>query len=206
MQQEATRCFHPDRSQLMASPTQIGPDAHLDSRPPASMRFFALAIGAGLLFTLLAAVIFMHLPAARVPRSPALCLRALAFVVVAALAGTFGSWYYWKNSASPLRANPPASFASVALAGAAGWVWVPAIVLLSREDSPLTAVIATLAAALFSFALRKAIPSGDALHPSALIADAEPRLPLRRDAAQAAAPVPRIHPRRHPLSCRLRVL
>jgi hypothetical protein len=138
------------------------------------MRFFALAVAAGLLFCLLAAFTFLRFPDARMPTLTSLCLRAFAFVVVAAFAGTAGSWYYWKNSASPFSANPPVPFTLIALACAAGWVWVPAIVLLSREDSPFTAAVAILGATLLAFALRKAIPSDVALPPPAPIPDAEP--------------------------------
>jgi hypothetical protein len=123
------------------------------------MRFFAFSVAAGLLICLLAAFTFLRLPAAHAPTLTALSIRALAFVIIAALAGTAGSRYYWKNSASPFSANPPVPFARIAFACAIGWVWVPAVVLFSREDSPLTVFAAIVGAILLAFALRKAIPS-----------------------------------------------
>ena len=158
----------------MPSPTKIGLSVNPDPQQPGPMRFFAFAVSAGLLICLLAVFTFLRLPAAHLPTLTSLCLRALAFVVVAALAGTAGSWYYWKNSASPFSANPPLPFAIIALACAAGWVWVPATVLLSRQDSPFTAAVAVLGATLLAFALRKAIPSDVVLPPLAPIPDAEP--------------------------------
>jgi hypothetical protein len=136
------------------------------------MRFFAFSVAAGLLICLLAAFTFLRLPAAHMPTLTALSIRALAFVIIAALAGTAGSWYYWKNSASPFSANPSVPFARIALACAVGWVWVPAVVLFSREDSPLTVFAAIVAATLLAFALRKAIPSGAV--PQAAAAEIEP--------------------------------
>jgi hypothetical protein len=143
----------------MASPTQIGLSSHPARRQLSPMRFFAFSVAAGLLICLLAAFTFLRLPAAHAPTLTALSIRALAFVVIGALAGTAGSWYYWKNSASPFSANPPVPFTRIAFACAAGWVWVPAIVLFSREDSPFSVFAAIVAATLLAFALRKAIPS-----------------------------------------------
>ncbi len=112
----------------------------------------------GLLNALIAAFLFLHLPENHAPSLGSLIRRAVIFVVVGALAGTAGSWFYWRTSDSPFRANPPIPFHHFALVCAACWIWVPAFVLLSREDSPLTGPIAVLAAALLAFSLRKALP------------------------------------------------
>jgi hypothetical protein len=147
----------------MASPPQIGLSVPTDeARQLGLMRFFAFAVGAGLLICLLAAFTFLHLPAAHAPSLIALSIRALLFVVIAALAGTAGVWYYWRYSTSPYSVHSPIPFKFFVLCCAVGWVWVPAVVLLGREDSPLTASVAILGAAILAFALRTAIPSAAA--------------------------------------------
>lgn len=150
----------------MAAPTQIGLSTFpAISRQPGMMRFFAFLVAAGLLNTLIAAFFFLHLPADHSPTLTSLIVRATLFVLIGALAGTLGSWFYWRSSSSPFSANPPIPFPLFALSCAAGWVWVPAFVLLSREDSPLTGPIAIVAASLLAVALRQAVPSTAALHP-----------------------------------------
>jgi hypothetical protein len=143
----------------MASPTQIGISTYPAAPAQfAAARYFAFLVGAGLLNSLIAAFLFLHLPDAHTPTLTSLVVRASIFVLAGALAGTAGSWYYWRRPASPFLLNPPIPFHLFALSSAAGWIWVPAVVLLSREDSPLTCPIALLGAALLAFALRKVIP------------------------------------------------
>jgi hypothetical protein len=151
----------------MASPTQIGVSAY--PAAPAhfgATRYFAFLVGAGLLNSLIAAFLFLHLPDAHFPTITSLVLRASVFVIVGALAGTLGSWYYWRRPASPFLWNPPIPFHVFALTAAAGWVWVPAVVLLSREDSPVTCPVAVLAAAILAHALRTSTPAAVFLQPS----------------------------------------
>ena len=130
-------------------------------------RFFGFMVAAGLLNSLIAAFLFLHLPADPHPTLTSLVIRATIFVLIGALAGTIGVWFYWRRSSSPFSGNPPITLALFALSGAVCWLWVPAFVLLSREDSPLTGPIAILAAALLATSLRAAIPSTTVLHPSA---------------------------------------
>lgn len=151
----------------MASPTQIGISTY--AAAPArfgAARYFAFLVGAGLLNALIAAFLFLHLPDAHFPTLTSLALRASIFVLVGALAGTLGAWYYWRRPASPFLWNPPLPFHVFALAAAAGWVWAPAVVLLSREDSPLTCPIAVLGAAILAYALRTTTPASVFQRPS----------------------------------------
>jgi hypothetical protein len=143
----------------MASPTQISLATCPASVHPGTMRYFGFIVTAGLLNSLIAAFLFLRLPDAHAPSLTTLVVRASIFVFVGALAGTAGAWYYWRRPASPLLVDPPIPFRLFALSSAAGWVWVPAVVLLSREDSPLTCPVAVLGAALLAAALRQAIPS-----------------------------------------------
>lgn len=151
----------------MASPTQIGVSAY--PAAPAhfgAARSFAFVVGAGLLNSLIAAFFFLHLPDAHNPTLTSLIVRASIFVIVGALTGTIGAWYYWRRPASPFLWNPPIPFTVFALSAAAGWVWVPAVVLLSREDSPVTCPVAILAAAILAYALRTSTPAAVFLRPS----------------------------------------
>jgi hypothetical protein len=176
----------------MASPTQIGISTFPATQAQfGAARYVAFLVGAGLLNSLIAAFLFLRLPDAHTPTLTSLVVRASIFVVAGALAGTAGSWYYWRRPASPFLANPPIPFRLFAISSAAGWVWVPAVVLLSREDSPLTAPVAVLGAALLAFALRKVIPSADVLlHPQAAIPPIEER---ERFAATLHTPPRQLH-------------
>lgn len=142
----------------MAAPTQIGLSTYPATHPPLPAPFFTLLVAAGLLNTLIAAYFFLRLPADHHPSLTSLTLRAILYVLIGALAGTVGSWYYWRRPTSPFRNNPPIPFTLFAVACAAAWVFIPAVILFSRQDSPLTCVFSILAAALLAFALRKAIP------------------------------------------------
>lgn len=142
----------------MAAPTQIGLSTYPALRQPSHTRFFLFLTAAGLLNTLIAAFFFLRLPADHHPSLTYLTLRATLYVLIGALAGTLGSWFYWRRPASPFRLNPPIPFRHFALACASAWVWVPAIILFSRQDSPLTCVFSVLAAALLAAILRKLIP------------------------------------------------
>jgi len=142
----------------LAAPTQIGLSTFPATRPPLSAPFFTLLVLAGLLNTLIAAFFFLRLPADHHPSLTSLTIRAILYVLIGALAGTLGSWFYWRRNDSPFRRNPPIPFNLFALACASTWVFVPAIILFSRQDSPLTCAFSILAAALLAFALRKAIP------------------------------------------------
>jgi hypothetical protein len=137
------------------------------------MRFFGFLAFAGLLNTLIAAFFFLRLPADHHPSLASLSIRATLYVLIGTLAGSAGIWFYWKNSGSPFIVDPPTPLALFVLCCAIGWVWVPAFVLLSREDSPVTAPITILAAALLGTALRKVIPSRAVLNPESHTAPPE---------------------------------
>lgn len=119
-------------------------------------------VAAGLINALIASILLCHVPAAYAPSLEGLLLRALCYVVLAALAGVAGARFYWNRSTSTFRTHPPVPFTVFALTCATGWVWVPAAVLLSRQNSAASPVIATLAAALLAIGLRRVIPSGAA--------------------------------------------
>jgi hypothetical protein len=57
-----------------------------------------------------------------------------------------------------------------ALTGATGWVWIPALVLLYRQDSIAVAPIAAIGAAILAACLRKVMPSAAASLPHTALA------------------------------------
>jgi hypothetical protein len=143
----------------MASPTQIGiSTCQADSAQPSVTRFVGILVAAGLINASIAAYLLCPLPQSRYPSLTALFVRAFLYVAGAALAGMAGAWFYWTRPSNPFRASPPLSFRLFALTNAAAWVWVPAVVLLSAQDSPAAACVAVFAAALLAIGLRKAIP------------------------------------------------
>jgi hypothetical protein len=144
----------------MASPTQIGISTYqAGSGQPSVTRFIGILVAAGFINASIAAYLLCPLPQSHHPSLAALFFRAFLHVSGAALAGMAGAWVYWTRPANPFRASPPLSFGLFVLTNAAAWVWVPAVVLLSAQDSPAAACVAVFAAALLATGLRKAIRS-----------------------------------------------
>ncbi len=80
--------------------------------------------------------------------------RSLVYVVVGAVGGVAGTWLYWRNPSSPFRETAPLPFKFFALVCAAGWVWVPSMVIFSEELSLLTALMAMIGAFVLFSSLR----------------------------------------------------
>ena len=126
-----------------------------DGRTPATLlRFLVLA---GLVNALIVAVLLCRLPETHTPTLGNMLLRAAIYVALGALAGTAGAWIYWRRAVSS-GARLPVPFRLFALLCAAGWVWVPAIVLLAAQEAPAAAFVAALASGLLAVGLRRAIP------------------------------------------------
>ncbi|HET6170077.1 MAG TPA: hypothetical protein VFE01_07850 [Terracidiphilus sp.] len=122
-------------------------------------RFYGLVVTAGLVNFLIVAFLLCRLPTSPASSIAALTARALLYVFLTALGGIAGARYYWHRSSVPFAAYPPLSFSLFALANAAELVWVPAILLLSGQDSLASPVLAVIAAALLAAGLRKTIAS-----------------------------------------------
>jgi hypothetical protein len=138
---------------LADSPAMFQSDQN--GRSPATLvRFLVLA---GLVNALIVAVLLCRLPASHQPSLTGLLFRAAAYVVLGALAGTVGAWGYWRRAVSS-GARLPLPFRLFALLCAAGWVWVPAVVLLAAQDAPAAVAIAAVGAALLAVGLRRALP------------------------------------------------
>ncbi len=123
-------------------------------------RFVGFLVSAGLINASIAAILLCKLPDAHFPSLAALFVRASIYVAVACLAGLMGARFYWNRSSTPSNSDPPLSFSLFALANAAGWVWVPAVVILSSQDSLASPMLAGLGAAILAMGLRKIIPPG----------------------------------------------
>jgi hypothetical protein len=132
-------------------------------------RFITFLVTAGLINALIVAWLLCRLPASQAPSNLELLIRAILYVSIGALAGTFGSWFYWRRPASPFRTNPPIPFRLFALISAAAWVWIPSILLFSAQNSPVSSIIAIFAAALLATGLRRTLPPSPPLneYPSA---------------------------------------
>jgi len=149
----------------MASPTQATAFAlEADKRPIGIQTFAGYVALAGLGNAVIAAYLISDLPP-YAPTFRSLFLRALIYVAAAVLAGLGGARFYWIRSSTPFRFDPPLSFRLFALVDAAAWVWAPSIVLLSRRDSPASAALSALGAALLANGLRHILPPADSLDP-----------------------------------------
>jgi hypothetical protein len=119
-------------------------------------RFMVFMIGAGLLNGLIAGFLLCRLPESHTPTLNSLVGRAVIYVAIGALAGTAGIYLYWNGPSSPFRAAAPLPFSLFALTSAAGWVWVPAMVILSEQLTPATAFVAMIGAFVLASGLRRA--------------------------------------------------
>jgi hypothetical protein len=148
----------------MGSPSQAGIfPRKASSGQPGIARFTGYLVVAGLLNALIVAYLICYLPPAHAPTARSLFVRALIYVAVASLAGLAGERFYWNRSETPFETDPPLSFALFALACAAGWVWVPSVVLLSRQDSPASPALAAIGAAILAAGLRRVVPTASLL-------------------------------------------
>lgn len=121
--------------------------------------FLGFFVCAGLLNAAIVALLVCRLPATSGPSLLGTLTRAAVYVLLGASAGTLGAWFYWRRSASPFRLHAPLSFRLFALICAAGWVWVPAIILLSTQDSASAALLGGLLGCVIASGLRKSIPA-----------------------------------------------
>src|SRR5215469_2103679 len=93
--------------------------------------FIGFFVSAGLVNATIAALLVCRLPESHWFSISAVVLRATVYVVVGAAAGVAGAWFYWRRFSRSYRLRSHLSFGVFSLICAAGWVWVPAAVLLS---------------------------------------------------------------------------
>ncbi len=92
-------------------------------------------VAAGLMNALICGIVLCRLPESHAPSLSSLLLRAAIYVALGAVAGSAGAWVYWNNPASPYRDAAPIDFRLFALVSAAGWIWVPAAIVLYMSRS-----------------------------------------------------------------------
>jgi hypothetical protein len=119
-------------------------------------RFLVFVVSGGLLNALIVGILICRLPPAHTPSIGSLAARATIYVAVGAVAGMAGIYLYWNSPSSPFRAAPPLPFSLCALASAAGWIWVPSMVIFSEQLSADTALVGAIGAFLVAAALRHA--------------------------------------------------
>jgi hypothetical protein len=102
------------------------------------------------------------------PLSPTGAFRtALTYVSVAVLSGAANGRFFCR----PSGRNFSVSFGRLIIASAIGWVWVPSVVLLSRQRSLAGVPIAAMAAVVMAGCVRKTValqnsfPAHNVLHP-----------------------------------------
>jgi hypothetical protein len=142
---------------------QLGAEAHSDTlallqtvEPIALNRFFGFMVAAGLMNAMIGGFLLCRLPESHAPSIGSLLIRAACYVAVGVVGGVAGTWLYWRSPASPLRDSAPLPFTLFALVCAAGWVWVPAMAILSEQISPVTALVAMVGAFVLATGLRGA--------------------------------------------------
>ncbi len=118
-------------------------------------RFFAFVVTAGAMNAMISGFVLCRLPDAHFPILSSLLLRAACYVALGAVAGTAGAWIYWNNPASPFRDDAPVDFRLFALACAAAWIWIPALIILYEQVTALTAFVAAIAAFALATGLRR---------------------------------------------------
>jgi hypothetical protein len=124
----------------------------------AMKRFLAFMVAAGLVNSMIAALLLCRLPDSHSVDFSSLFQNALMFVAIGTLGGIVGSWLYWISFASPLRDGSRVPFWLFALTCAAGWVWVPAMMLFGEQVSAATAFVAMLGAFLLATGLKRQRP------------------------------------------------
>jgi hypothetical protein len=144
-------------------------EARYDSR--SVTRMFLFMVGTGLVNAMIAGVLLCRLPEAHDPSLSSVLARAVLYIAIGALAGIMGAYLYWHNPASSFRAHPPLPFPLFALVCAAGWIWIPAILLFYQQVSASSAGVAMIAALLLAGEIRRIAlltlpPTPDAAFPA----------------------------------------
>jgi len=149
--------------EIADEPIPLEADAHSDTlallstvEPTALSRFFGFMVAAGLMNAMIGAFLLCRLPESHAPSLVSVLMRAGCYVLVGLVGGVAGTWLYWRSPASPLRESAPMPFTLFALVCAAGWVWVPAMAILSDQVSPGMAFIAMIGAFVLAAGLRRA--------------------------------------------------
>jgi hypothetical protein len=123
--------------------------------------YLGVLIIAGSLTSLVAEFLLCQWPAAHSLSPSVAFLVALVYVSAAVLSGLAVTWFFW----APSRMSSSSSLSLFALSSAVGWIWIPSVVLLSRQRSIGSALVGAMGAALMATGLRKVLtPDAATLH------------------------------------------
>jgi hypothetical protein len=123
--------------------------------------YVAAVLVAGSLGTFLVEFSLCQWPAPH-PLSPKAALfKAATYVSIAVLSGAAINRFLW----FPSRMAPSVSLSLFTIASAIGWIWIPSVVLLSRQRSIVALLIAAIAAVIMASGLRKIMPAGTRVRP-----------------------------------------
>ena len=123
--------------------------------------YLGVLIVVGSLTSLVAEYLLCQWPAAHTFSLATAFLAALIYVSAAVLSGLAATRVFW----APSRLSPSSSLSLFALSSAVGWIWIPSVVLLSRQRSIGAALVGAMGAALMAIGLRKALaPDAATLH------------------------------------------
>ena len=115
----------------------------------------AVLLFAGSLGAFLVAWLFCRWPPPH-PLSPAAAiLTAFTYVSIAMLSGAASTGFFW----FPSGMASSVSLSLFTIVSAIGWIWVPTVVLLSRQRSMSAVPAAAIAAVVMASGLRKIVPS-----------------------------------------------
>ena len=122
--------------------------------------YLAVLLLAGSLGVFLVESLLCRWPAPH-PLSPtAAVLTAVTYVSIAVLSGSVSTLLFW----FPSGMTSSVSLRLFTFASAIGWIWVPSVVLLSRQRSIAAVPIAATAAVVMAGGLRKIMPSHTGTH------------------------------------------
>lgn len=138
------------------SPLSYTTSSSVELDPYIVKRFLGFMVSAGLINAMIVGFMLCTLPDSHTPTVASFLTRAFIYVALGALAGVGCTWIYWMSPSSPFREHPPIPFALFALVCAAGWIWVPSMMLLLEQLSATTAFVAVIGASLLAVGLRNA--------------------------------------------------
>ena len=125
--------------------------------------YLGFLIIAGFLASLVVQLLLCLWPLVHASSLAAAFLAALAYVSAAVLSGLAATRFFW----NPSRMSPSSSLSLFALTSAVGWIWIPSVVLLSRQGSIAAALLGAMGAALMAIGLGKVLtPDGATLRNS----------------------------------------
>jgi hypothetical protein len=140
-----------------------------------------IAVAAGFFAALASAVLICRTPYADTPQF-VLVVLAGTYLGLVALFGVSSSFLVWWRSCA--RSAP--GLLELLQSTAAGWVWIPAVVLLFRENSSMVPMVAAAGAATLAISLRRGGPAVLAEDEDPLAAEWQPQELFARSLAQAA--------------------